>query len=306
MLPRFRFLPDSDPNFLGRAGTFLVGCQCQALRGTFWRFGTPIGRAGPSEAGLLFCRAETGVSLEPLRRSHVPGAGGWSIPAASAWATPADSDSASEAFASAFPSCPRPVRLPPRAPRPRLVPSPAELGSWGEGPRLLQGFRFRPFPTRFPIPRHPEPRPNPGGTGQPARGPGFPQLPLNPPTARAQLSREPTWRQFNPWSLNDPASPDPTLRPFTKKTLPLRNWEPVPPLNVGCSYYQRPLHTRPPGVHSEVPHLGHQAQPNCFVCPRGPPLCSRAQSGPECCLPGWRQAHGQCVSSGAPLEDEDV
>lgn len=172
VLPRFRFLPDSDPNFLGRAGTFLVGCQCQALRGTFWRFGTPIGRAGPSEAGLLFCRAETGVSLEPLRSSHVPGAGGWSIPAASAWATPADSDSASEAFASAFPSCPRPVRLPPRALRPRLVPSPAELGSWGEGPRLLQGFRFRPFPTRFPIPRHPEPRPNPGGTGQPARGPG--------------------------------------------------------------------------------------------------------------------------------------
>lgn len=193
-----------------------------------------------------------------------------------------------------------------RAPRPRLVPSPAELGSWGEGPRLLQGFRFRPFPTRFPIPRHPEPRPNPGGTGQPARGPGFPQLPLNPPTAHAQLSREPTRRQFNPWSLNDPASPDPTLRPFTKKTLPLRNWEPVPPLNVGCSYYQRSLHTRPPGVHSEVPHLGHQAQPNCFVCPRGPPLCSQAQSRPECCLPGRRQAHGQCVSSGAPLEDEDV
>lgn len=129
VLPWFRFPPDPDPNLLGRAGTFLVSCQSQTVRGTFWRFGPPIGQTASERGRASFPvvqKRDCLLNLLGAPKFQVGEARG-SQPA-SAWAARADSDSAAEAFASAFPPCARPGRLPLRAPTRFHL-----LESWGQG-----------------------------------------------------------------------------------------------------------------------------------------------------------------------------
>lgn len=229
---------------------------------------------------------------------------------ASAWAARADSDSAAEAFASAFPPCARPGRLPLRAPTRFHL-----LESWGQGEKdpaideVSDSGLSPPGSPPAPTTRAAKRRdPTPAAPASPHAHAELdchspPELPESPP-APAELSRAVGLPGGS--SIPNRPSASPHSLALCKNPYNLETCSLSLPLTWAAPITSDPCTLGQQGYTLRCPTLAARPRQIAPSAP-GAGLCAvQDRAGRNAVCLGQRQAHGQCISSGAPLDTGDV